>query len=86
MKIYVVSKLNKFYEPNYDVSIENKIVADKNEAFKLFNKLIKEARDLFSKNISYNEDLINGTFFEIKDNNYINGLEIYLEELEVDCK
>ena len=86
MKMYIVSKLNKFFEPNYDVSVENKVIADKTKAFELFNKLIEEVRELFSKDGVYTEDLINGTYFEINDAENINGVEIYIEEIEVDCK
>lgn len=86
MKIYVISKLNKFFEPNYDVSVENKVIADKSKAFELFNKLIEESRALFSKDGVYTEELINGRYFEINDADNINGVEIYIEEVEVDCK
>ena len=84
MKIYIVSKLNKFFEPNYDVSVENKVIADKTNAFELFNKLIDKARELFSKDGVYSEELINGNYFEINDAENINGVEIYIEEVEVD--
>lgn len=86
MKIYVISKLNKFFEPNYDVSVENKVIAEKSKAFELFNKLIEESRALFSKDGVYTEELINGSYFEINDADNINGVEIYIEEVEVDCK